>query len=198
MLNKRRLMKQSVPKYIYDNLNLVLLRENDLLETLQWRNHYREWFNQSHTLTLADHQAWFHQYQAKDNDFVFIICNELQQKIGQASIYNIDWNAKKGEFGRFLVNPMHAGQRFMKKACLAMLELCQIQFALKYLYLEVKKDNLKAIHIYHSAGFELSPLKKSHDIGIIQPELNAKTESYDLKTNPNLIMSYTTGDRLCS
>ena len=189
-------MKQTIPEYVYDNINLALLSANDLTETLQWRNHYREWFNQSHTLTLIEHQVWFQQYQTKDNDFVFIIRNELNQKIGQASIYNIDWSKKKGEFGRFLVNPVHAGQQFMKKACLAMLELCQKQLALKHLYLEVKHDNLKAIHIYRSAGFEVAPINKSLDSCSMESGFNTKIDSRG--GNSNLFMSYTLGKEVCS
>lgn len=149
-------MKRLLPEFQYDSLHFNLLAEADLSETLRWRNHYRIWFNQSQIITLDDHQSWFHHYQKKANDYVFLISDEKNQKIGQAAIYNINWELKNGEFGRFLVNPDHSGKQYMKKASLAMIELNKTLFGLKTLFLHVKHHNEKAIHIYKSAGFHFS------------------------------------------
>lgn len=145
--------KREIAAFRYDTVTLCLITPDDLLDTLAWRNTYRAWFNDSQSIELSDHLAWSEKYQKKDNDFVFIALNKHQDKVGQAAVYNINWQEKQGEFGRFLVNPAFASQRYMKTTCQAMLTLCQRILGLDVLYLEVKPENKKAIHIYQAAGF---------------------------------------------
>ncbi|MGO9108310.1 MAG: GNAT family N-acetyltransferase [Thermoguttaceae bacterium] len=56
-------------------IRLRLLEEQDLPQTLAWRNqdHVRCWFFFSERLTLEQHAAWFARYRQRDDDFVFII-----------------------------------------------------------------------------------------------------------------------------
>ncbi|WP_028388427.1 GNAT family N-acetyltransferase [Legionella fairfieldensis] len=148
-------MKNYQP-YYYKKINLQLIALDDLQDTLAWRNAYKEWFNDSQTIEPATHYQWFENYQKKDNDLLFIVRNEEDEKVGQVSVYNINQQTKEGEFGRFLVNPLFAGQRYMKTACEGMIQFCQDLLPIQTLYLEVKSNNLKAIQIYQTCGFVIS------------------------------------------
>ena len=56
-------------------IRLRLLEEQDLPQTLAWRNqdHIRRWFFSSERLTPEQHAGWFARYRQRDDDFVFII-----------------------------------------------------------------------------------------------------------------------------
>lgn len=148
-------MKKNINQFTENEITLRLIELNDLEHTLQWRNNesYRIWFNTTYIINASEHFTWFEQYLARENDFIFIVNDEQKNRIGQLSIYHVDWQNMQGEFGRFLVNPQFEGQGLMKKSCRAALSLAQKIFSLKKLYLEVKLDNMRAIYIYQKCGF---------------------------------------------
>ena len=148
MQNKRHLNQ-----FQYEEIYLKLLEENDLADTLIWRNANRHWFNDTSEVIWENHRNWFQNYLKKDNEFVFIVEDQQNNKIGQVSLYCINWETKSAEFGRFLVNPAFAGRGYMKLACSAVISLGQTLFSLELIRLEVKENNEKAIHIYLACGF---------------------------------------------
>lgn len=130
------------------------LTESDLPFTLLWRNIYKTFFNSTNEIVLADHLQWYNHYQKKTDDLVLIILDAQNNRIGQAAIYNIHWESRCAEFGRFMVNPDFAGQGFMKNACEAMLVFSKQQLGLLKIHLEVKPENLRARHIYEQCNFK--------------------------------------------
>lgn len=156
--------KNHLAPFYYEQINLKALSEEDLPDTLKWRNEYRQWFNTQEPLSLDQHLKWFDSYKNKTNDFVFIVRDQEENRVGQVAIYNIDWSKKEGEFGRFLVNPDFSGRSYMKKSAAALLEFCTRQLQLKSIYLEVKPHNEKAIHIYSSVGFVVNQSQKNNNI----------------------------------
>lgn len=147
-----------IQPFFYETIYLKLITEEDLPYTLEWRNHYRQWFNDSNQIEFINHKKWFDRYQQSENEFIFIVMDKKNNRIGQASIYDIDWNKMSGEFGRFVVNPSFAGLGHMKMACMAMLKLSYDLLQMQSIHLQVKKNNEKAIHIYQSCGFHVSQL----------------------------------------
>lgn len=99
----------------HGRVRLRLLEESDLSMTLAWRNqdHVRKWFFHSDIIAADQHRRWFEQYRDRDDDFVFVIeeAETLRRAIGQASIYNIDWAARRAEFGRLLIGDPEGGGR---------------------------------------------------------------------------------------
>lgn len=148
-------MKRKIDPYQKDNLTLRLLEESDLIHTIAWRNHdsHRQWFISTEIIPFDEHIAWFHNYRKLDTDFIFIIEDIQKNRLGQLSIYEIDDKNKCAKFGRFLVNPANASLGIMKTACGIGMQLASDILQIKKLFLEVKEDNSKAIHIYHSCGF---------------------------------------------
>lgn len=147
-------MKRSVANFWNESTSLRLIEESDLETTLSWRNRdeARVWFKTSSQITLEQHQAWFHRYLNKDDDFLFVV--EVEGKlVGQASVYDIQWGQGRAEIGRFLVAPEGGGKGYIGKACQALISLCTDTFSLQYLFLEVIETNDRAIRLYQRNGF---------------------------------------------
>ncbi len=140
-------------------VRLRLLEEADLPLTLAWRNqdHIRKWFFFSDVITPEQHRAWFEQYVPRDDDFVFIIEQDTLQgyrPIGQISLYHIDWEAKRGEYGRVMIGEADAAGKGMARAATqAVLEIGFHILGLAEIYLEVIPSNERAIQLYKSVGF---------------------------------------------
>lgn len=147
------LLKAKKERCKYENIYLKPLDYPDLPSTLKWRNEYREWFNSTDIILPEAHQNWFEYYQLKDDDIVFVVQDEQHNLLGQVAVYGIDKQEKKAEFGRFLTNPDFTGKGYMKKSLFALLNFCTDVLGLDSLFLEVKEHNLRAKHIYDSAGF---------------------------------------------
>lgn len=151
--------KRFIPLVENDKVALRLLEERDLPLTLSWRNqdNIRRWFFTTDVIPFEKHLAWFHRYQALDNDFVFLIlAKELNLKpVGQISLYAIDWESLVGEYGRLMIGESEArGKGLARSASLLLLHIGFDILGLKEITLEVKADNLPAVSIYRSIGFE--------------------------------------------
>jgi len=138
---------------------LRLLEESDLPLTLSWRNqeNIRRWFLTTDVISIEKHLAWFNRYETLDNDFVFVIlAKELNLKpVGQISLYAIDWQSRVGEYGRLMIGePEARGKGLARSASLLLLQIGFDVLGLKEIVLEVKQDNLPAISVYRSIGFE--------------------------------------------
>ena len=147
-------MKRSIAPYYYESVCLRLITESDLETTLTWRNREdaRVWFKTSNLLTLEQHEAWFHRYQHKDDDFLFIV-EVGGASVGQASVYDIHWETGRAEIGRFLISPENGGKGYITLACAALIRLCADSLNLQSLFLEVMENNERAIRLYQRNGF---------------------------------------------
>lgn len=140
-------------------MRLRLLEEADLPLTLEWRNqdHIRRWLFNSELISLEEHNRWFKQYVNRDNDFVFIIeeTKDSLEAVGQVALYNINWAAREGEFGRLMIGDRRAlGHGIAKEATGLTLDLAFRDLDLLQLYLEVYVNNLAARAIYEGYGFK--------------------------------------------
>ena len=127
--------------------------------TLAWRNqdHIRKWFLTSDVIAPAQHGAWYKRYQDRDDDFVFVIeeTETLQRAVGQVSLYKVDWQAGRCEFGRLMIgDPEAAGLGLGRMATECLIGYAFSELALREIYLEVTSGNLRAIAIYLACGFE--------------------------------------------
>lgn len=150
--------KRVISPFTLGPVRLRLLQESDLQLTLRWRNqeHIRRWFFHSEELTPEQHWRWYEQYRDRDDDFVFII-EELQaasRPVGQVAIYHIDWVKQEAEFGRLMIGEASAaGKGLAYWATRAAVQIAFDILDLQLLYLEVFRQNQRAIHIYEKAGF---------------------------------------------
>jgi RimJ/RimL family protein N-acetyltransferase len=126
--------------------------------TLAWRNqdHIRIWFVHADPLTWEQHKNWCTQYFQRDNDFIFIIeeIRDLHKPVGQISLYSIEWDRGRAEYGRLLIGESEAvGKGMAKEATNVLLEYAFSQFGLTEITLEVFSTNVAAIAIYQACGF---------------------------------------------
>jgi len=150
-------------------IELRLLRPDDLERTLEWRNRdeNRQWFVHSDPIRLESHLAWFRKYQERDDDFVFVVesLEPRRTPIGQASLYDVDWDARTAEFGRLLIGePSARGQGFGLEATRALLGFGFDSLGLEQVHLEVFAHNASAVKIYQRCGFQASPRRTDNPL----------------------------------
>lgn len=148
-------MKRKISPTIRDNITIRLIEEHDIYETLSWRNHddCRVWFKTTDIISEKSHKEWFDKYLKKDDDYLFVI--EFENKIvGHIAVYDIDCENRSAEIGRFLISPDYSGRGIMSIACDEIINLCYEIFNLSYLFLEVRKNNERAIKLYKRNRFK--------------------------------------------
>lgn len=150
--------KASPPTIEGEHVRLRPLTAHDLPMTLAWRNQdsIRDKFFHAEVITPEQHQAWFKAYQHKDTDFVFVIDEKgpPARSVGQVALYNIDWSARRAEFGRLMIGEAEARDKGLAKAAIHLLvAAAEDQLQLVEIYLEVYRDNLPAISVYRACGF---------------------------------------------
>lgn len=150
--------KRTVPSLVGARVRLRLLEEADLPQTLAWRNqdHIRRWFLHSEVITPAQHRTWFEGYRERDDDFVFVIeeTRDLRKPIGQVSLYRIDWDRHRAEYGRLLISEADAaGRGLAREATDVLLRYATTTWGIGEITLEVFADNAAAIAIYSASGF---------------------------------------------
>ncbi|MCC6931981.1 MAG: GNAT family N-acetyltransferase [Deltaproteobacteria bacterium] len=139
-------------------VTLRLLQEEDLQQTLKWRNQdsIRKWFRTTDAINMDKHLAWYKHYLDLDNDFVFMILSKEMGNIpiGQVSLYAIDWKTKIGEYGRLMIgHHLARGKGLAKSASQLILRIAFDMLGLERIVLEVKDNNVVAKSIYQSIGF---------------------------------------------
>ena len=160
-------IKQSLTPLAGDAFCLRLLCAEDLPMTLAWRNRedIRVQFIHSDIITWEQHLAWWQQYQAKNNDFVFIIeeTQQLHRPVGQVSLYNIDLEKREAEYGRLMIGDNEArGKGLARRATELLIAWAFDTLKLKRIHLEVFKNNTTAVNLYRQCGFV--PYGKREDL----------------------------------
>ena len=153
--------KLKLPPIVGDRIILRLLEQNDLPLTLLWRNQdkIRKWFINTDVIQEDKHLAWFERYMKLDNEFIFVIlAKDLDNlPVGQISLYNINWEISRAEYGRLMIgHPIAKGKGYARQATTLLLDFAFNTLDLNEVFLEVKSDNKSAIAIYESAGFSIT------------------------------------------
>jgi RimJ/RimL family protein N-acetyltransferase len=150
--------KRTVGPLCGERVTLRLLEPGDLGLTREWRNqdHIRRWFFHPDVVSSEQHEAWFARYRERDDDFVFVIeeTRDLRRPVGQVSLYGVDWERGRAEYGRLMVgDPDAAGRGLAREATQVLLDWALGPLGLREVYLEVMADNLPAIAVYRACGF---------------------------------------------
>jgi diamine N-acetyltransferase len=150
--------KQVIHPIEKGRIRLRLLEGSDLPMTLRWRNqdHIRKWFVHPEVISPQQHQEWFECYLERDNDYVFIIeeTRDFLKSVGQISLYNIEWNHKRAEYGRLMIGEPDAEHKGIAKDASSLLLYYAFRgLGLDRVELEVFSNNQPAIAIYRACGF---------------------------------------------
>jgi diamine N-acetyltransferase len=168
--------KRRIAPLVTDRVRLRLLEEADLPMTRAWRNqdHIRKWFFHSDPITPEQHQAWWERYRERDDDFVFVIeeTETLKRPVGQVAIYNIQWDARRAEFGRLMIGDSEArGHGLAHLATARIVDEALRTWGLSEVHLEVLPTNLPALAIYRRCGFR--EIERQADVVKMQKDLPA-------------------------
>jgi RimJ/RimL family protein N-acetyltransferase len=153
-----RVSKNSVAALVNGRVRLRLLEERDLSLTLSWRNDEdnRRWFFTTDPIPLDAHRRWFEQYRDRNDDFVFVIeeTETLKRTVGQLSLYRIEWDTGRAEFGRLLIGDAEAkglGLAQLATACLT--DEALTSWGLREIRCVCRTVNTRAIAVCAACGF---------------------------------------------
>ena len=142
---------------------LKLAKEEDDLRFLyNTRIHSKvaEMLNGNPPQSLEEHLNYINKVQEKDRWIYIAYNNDI--RIGYGQIYNL--TLSNVEVG-FVIHPDFQGKGFGKELVLEIVNKTKKKFGDRTVYLYVKENNLKAIHIYKSLGFnEIMEFKKEDNI----------------------------------
>lgn len=129
------------------------------LRTLRNERGIRRWLVDSEEVSEAQQAAWFDTYVRDDSQALWVYQNAHAQVVGAVSIYNIDYQLMKAEFGRLMAStelsrPRRLGEMLAKFA----IEQAR-SLGLGEVYLHVFQDNSRAIQIYEALGFVMTSNK---------------------------------------
>lgn len=149
--------KREIAPLVGERVRLRLLEAADLPITLAWRNqdHIRRWFIHSEVIGAEEHRRWYEGYLPRDDDFLFVI-EEVRsggRPVGQASLYNIDRERGRAEFGRLLIGEPTAARGLAREAVELLLDYAFSELTLREIVLQVYAANEAAIALYRSCGF---------------------------------------------
>jgi RimJ/RimL family protein N-acetyltransferase len=137
-------------------IDLVALGERHLPLLVAWRNDpdiTRAFFSRP-AFTLAAQTEWFARFAQDPTDFYFVIAAKKGPDIGTASISKIDWQARTGEFGRFLIgDPRFRGTGYGRESAELLIRFAQSELGLRSLSLSVRSGNASALRLYKALGF---------------------------------------------
>jgi RimJ/RimL family protein N-acetyltransferase len=148
-----------------DTVDLESLERRHLPMTRLWRNlpRIRRWFGHSAPITPEAHMEWYRRYLSNPGDFFFVITQVRPRRrpVGTVSVYDVDRRARTAQFGRLLVGVAAAsGRGLAKGASRAAISFAFEVLGLRRLWLEVRKDNVRAIGLYRSLGFRKSRTRR--------------------------------------
>lgn len=136
-----------------DNVKLISISANNLEFARKVRNQNRQYFIDSSYISKTDHQNWFENYLAAENDYMYILTAN-GTKIAIAAIYNIDYHKKTAEIGRFAINQKFKHKGFGKILIRKIEDIAFHRLGLMNLKLKVLANNKAALSLYGKMGFK--------------------------------------------
>jgi len=132
------------------------LKEEDALISYKWRNDPDIWqFTEKKPdkyITPEIELNWIRQVLQKNNEKRFAICiKETNEYIGNTQLTSITNDS--AEFHIFIGEKKYWGMGIAKKALQLIIQYAFEELKLKYIYLKVNKNNIRAIKVYIDSGF---------------------------------------------
>jgi len=136
-----------------DAVTLKPISEKDTDFILELRNDLEiaDHFFTDAPLYDFEHNNWLKTRNKDDLDFL-IIENQTQKKAGRIYITHIDYRHQKGEYG-VVLHPEFRGKHFGYESSVLILNYVFNNLPINKIYLEVFKENTKALNLYQKIGF---------------------------------------------
>lgn len=121
-------------------------------QILDWRNDARTNFLDHREIQLADHVGWIQRTKLDTSTFFWVM--EFGDSIvGTISLYDIDFEHRRAQYGRLLVAPEHREHHFANEAMLILLDYAFHALILNRVYGQILGYNRTAINQIKSVGF---------------------------------------------
>ena len=138
-----------------DKVTLRIIEEKDAEFILQLRNkeELKKYISETN-ISLEQQKEWIKKYkerEIKNKEFYFIIENKNKIPCGTVRIYDIKENSCT--WGSFILDKTRP-EGASYETILLSTNFIKYVLGIKNIYLDVRKENLKAIHIYEKFGFK--------------------------------------------
>ncbi|WP_187106332.1 GNAT family N-acetyltransferase [Fusobacterium mortiferum] len=136
------------------NLRLVKEKDADFILKLRTNKELSKFISPT-DINLEEQIKWLKNYKIRENkkdEFYFIIETKDGTPCGTVRIYNINYKNKETTWGSFILDktrPDGASNEVIELSLNFILKI----LGLEKIYLDVRKENYKAIHIYEKNGF---------------------------------------------
>lgn len=130
--------------------------ESEKYRILRNREENRRFFFTNVEISRKGQMEWYERYYQSDNEYMFSIYEKLSGRyIGALGIYHIDWQNKKTEIGRLIVDKSTvAGKGYGKEAVNCVIKWAVDKLAILTFYAYVYKSNLPSNRVFMACGFE--------------------------------------------
>lgn len=133
--------------------HLKQLKETDLHQVLEWRNHdhIRKWMTNTHLIAYEDHYNWFVKNNADENK-LFYVFEYQEQAEGYVSLQKIA-HSDCFEWGFYVRPESQKGMGTLLGE--AVLDLAFQKLNIQKVFGQVLGFNEKSIHFHQKLGFKL-------------------------------------------
>ena len=123
-------------------------------------------------ITREEEISHIKQMMASKSDRAFVMESEQGKYLGNISLHEIDWNAKKARMSILIADKEARGKGYGKSAIKQLLEIAFNQLKLHKVWLVVFEENEKARGLYRKCGFQ--------EEGILKDEYFVKGKYHDM------------------
>lgn len=149
MKNKKAMIEGKI-------INLRLVKEEDAEFILKLRKTKEvSKFISPTNISIKEQEEWIRCYKIRENkkeEFYFIVENKDKVSCGTVRVYNINYKKEECTWGSFILDKMRP-ERSANEVIELSLKFVLESLKLEKVYLEVRKENYKAIHIYEKNNF---------------------------------------------
>ena len=133
------------------------LVEEDAYTSVKWRNDpdvFKYTGNTyDHEITIESELDWIRRVMNNPNDYR---CAIIADNTYVGNIYLTDIDGVSAHYHIFIGNKDYWGKGVAKKASKQIIDYAFGSLGLKRIILRVRKDNVRAIRLYHSLGFSIT------------------------------------------
>lgn len=116
---------------------------------------------------LIKQQEWIQQQRNRDGDYYFVIKSD-NHLWGTISLYNINYNEKEGEFGRWIC-PNNS--IFAYESVFLLYEFAFVLLQLERVYTLTVKENFKVINFHKKNGARFVKERKTDNFILVEQEV---------------------------
>lgn len=138
-----------------DNISLRPLEREDLPYVHSLNNNagvMRYWFEEPYE-ALVELEDIYEKHIHDQSERRFVVCLDAGVSIGLVELTDIQQIHRNAEFS-IIIAPQYQGLHYASKAVMLAIEYSFAVLNLYKIYLEVARDNERAVHVYKKLGFQ--------------------------------------------